>query len=146
MQNTAGAYPLVAGSAGNIFATNPLFVNQASPAGADGIYRTDDDGLQLVCSSPAINTGTNTGAPALDILGNAIVGTTKDMGAYEQQTDCANTIYSGTSACKSYTINDVSGTNWFDIYGDNGIIASIRPNQNLGNVTLTIGEDRKSVV
>ena len=140
MQNAASTYPLAAGSAGNIFEVNPLFVNQASPAGADGIYRTADDGLQLACGSPAINTGTNTDAPALDILGNAIVGTTKDMGAYEQQTDCANTIYSGTSTCKSYTIDNVSGTNWFDIYGDNGIIASIRPNQNLGNVTLTIGD------
>ena len=64
---------------------NPLFVNSADPDGADNIFMTADDGLALQCTSPCINTGTNTGAPALDILSNAMAGTVKDMGAYEVQ-------------------------------------------------------------
>jgi Right handed beta helix region/Secretion system C-terminal sorting domain len=72
-------------ASGNVFATNPLFANTADIDGADNIHRTADDGLRLNCNSPAANTGTNTGAPTLDILGNAIFATTKDMGAYEQQ-------------------------------------------------------------
>jgi len=71
------------GGTGNINA-DPLFVNAADPDGADNIHRTADDGLRLQACSPAINAGTNSGAPATDILGNARVGTT-DMGAYEFQ-------------------------------------------------------------
>ena len=66
--------------------TNPLFVNEANPAGADNVYGTSDDGLQLQVSSPAINVGSNTAAAgiATDITGAArIQGYVVDMGAYE---------------------------------------------------------------
>jgi hypothetical protein len=63
---------------------DPLFVNASSPAGADGIGRTSDDGLRLQNISPCINAGTATGAPATDILGNLRVGL-PDIGAYEYQ-------------------------------------------------------------
>jgi predicted outer membrane repeat protein len=68
---------------GNIDA-NPQFVNSADPGGADNLWRTTDDGLQLNTSSPAFNSGNNTGVSATDIVGSArITGGTVDMGAYE---------------------------------------------------------------
>ncbi|HAK78025.1 MAG TPA: hypothetical protein DCM71_14220, partial [Runella sp.] len=74
---------LGAGASGNIFNQDPLFVNAASPAGADSKHRTADDGLALQISSPGINAGTTgTGIPTTDITGAARVGN-PDMGAYE---------------------------------------------------------------
>ena len=69
---------------------NPLFVNAADIDGADNIFRTADDGLNLNPCSPAINAGTNAGVTT-DILGNARVSTT-DVGAYEYQDSTAPTI------------------------------------------------------
>ncbi len=74
-------YPSI-GTSNNIFAQNPLFVNTASPIGADNIWMTADDGLALQSTSPCVNTGTATGSPTTDILGNARSGL-PDMGAYE---------------------------------------------------------------
>ncbi len=71
----------------NIYATDPLFNNSSSLAGKDGIYGTNDDGLTLQNSSPAINAGNNYLVPAdvtTDISGNPrIQNSTVDMGAYE---------------------------------------------------------------
>ena len=72
---------------GNI-SLNPLFVNPASPAGPDGAFRTTDDGFKLNFTignrSPCIDSGSNVGAPATDILGNPrTINGTADMGAYE---------------------------------------------------------------
>jgi len=71
---------------GNNKNSDPLFID---PDGADNIVGTADDNLSLSICSPAINAGTNTGAPATDIVGNVrpFVGTvsTADMGAYEYQ-------------------------------------------------------------
>ena len=78
-------YGIGTGASGNIFATDPLFVDAADIDGADNIHRTTDDGLLLSTCSPAINVGTNTNAPTTDILGNAIYSSLKDMGAYELQ-------------------------------------------------------------
>jgi len=66
---------------GNIM-SDPLFVNAAHPAGADGIWRTADDGLRLQAGSPCIDAGLATGAPLTDILGYPRVGA-PDIGAYE---------------------------------------------------------------
>jgi len=63
---------------------NPMFLDIASGAGMDGIWMTNDDGLQLQNASPCIDVGDNTGVYATDILGNTrIYNTTVDMGAYE---------------------------------------------------------------
>ena len=85
-------------AAGNNISSDPLFVNAASPAGADGIFRTADDGLRIQSTSLCKDTGTNTGAPLLDILGVGIVNAIKDMGAYE-------------SNCAAITINPPSLVN-----------------------------------
>ncbi|MBP9186575.1 MAG: T9SS type A sorting domain-containing protein, partial [Bacteroidia bacterium] len=64
---------------------NPNFVNENDLDGADNIWGTADDGLQLQPNSPSINSGTNTGATATDLAGNTrIQNTTIDMGPYEK--------------------------------------------------------------
>lgn len=67
--------------------TSPLFFNTGSPAGADSVYGTLDDGLHLTAGSPAANTGNNAAVPGAitsDLAGQArIQNTTVDMGAYE---------------------------------------------------------------
>jgi predicted outer membrane repeat protein len=68
---------------GNIVA-DPQFVNATNPAGPDGLWRTSDDGLILLGSSPCINKGTDFGVLPTDILGNPRVGA-PDIGAYEYQ-------------------------------------------------------------
>ena len=68
---------------GNIDA-DPLFMDATNPAGADGLWRTTDDGLMLKVNSPCINAGTSTGAPIKDILDQLRNGA-PDLGAYEYQ-------------------------------------------------------------
>jgi parallel beta-helix repeat protein len=137
-----GPYDLGTAATGNIFAANPLFVNAADPDGADNIWRTADDGLRLAnCGSSALNTGFEGAAvPTLDILGNATVSR-KDIGAYENQTDCLNNIYADAPTCQTFSVQNVRGNAWFNIYGTNGILASINPNgANLGTVTVEISD------
>lgn len=64
---------------GNI---DPQLINIADPDGPDNIHRTFDDGIALRRTSPAINTGTNTGSSSTDILGNPTF-INKEIGAYE---------------------------------------------------------------
>ncbi|MCJ7498994.1 hypothetical protein MUP29_01955 [bacterium] len=75
--------------------TDPLFVNVSNLAGADGVWRTADDGLMLLSDSPCIDAANGDAAPDADILGNARyddpatfdIGTGDptyvDIGAYE---------------------------------------------------------------
>lgn len=96
--------------------TDPLFVNAANPIGADGIWATPDDGLQLQHCSPAANTGNNayhTVSMARDIAGNPrIIGSTIDIGAYETFT--IGIITGADSICAgnivTYTDTSLGGT------------------------------------
>jgi hypothetical protein len=75
---------------GNNIDTSPGFVMAADPDGPDNLFGTDDDGLRLMASSPAISHG-NSAAPDLvgvtiDFRGGPrVLGSAVDMGAYEQQ-------------------------------------------------------------
>ncbi len=69
---------------GSATATNPLFVNPANPIGADNIWRTADDGLQLQGASPAINAGASAGVLTYDDITNTPRIGNPDIGAYEQ--------------------------------------------------------------
>jgi Secretion system C-terminal sorting domain len=118
---------------------NPLFLNAANPIGADGIWRTADDGLSLQTTSPAIDAATNTGSPTLDLLGNSIYNLTKDMGAYENQQGLQ--VYNGSAVCQSVAVNNVSGNQWVYFRHLNGIVAAINPNGlNLGTVIADISD------
>jgi Secretion system C-terminal sorting domain len=66
----------------NIFAQNPLFVDENNPAGIDGIFRTFDDGLILSTCSPLIDKANPTTSTPFDILTNLPVDI-RDMGSYE---------------------------------------------------------------
>jgi hypothetical protein len=74
---------------GNNVDTSPVFVDAGDPDGADNTFGTDDDGLRLMSTSPAISAG-NSAAPdlvgvSIDFRGGPrIVGPAVDMGAYEQ--------------------------------------------------------------
>ncbi|GAA4398728.1 hypothetical protein GCM10023187_09620 [Nibrella viscosa] len=71
--------------------TDPLFVNAADPDGPDNRWMTADDGMAIQSTSPAINAGTPSGAPATDIRGFTRTGN-PDQGAYEYQA-CSNITY-----------------------------------------------------
>ncbi|MFT3979493.1 MAG: choice-of-anchor Q domain-containing protein [Ferruginibacter sp.] len=65
--------------------TNPVFYNEAAPAGADAVWMTADDGLQPFIISQCIESGTTgAGMPTTDILGIARSATAPTMGAYEK--------------------------------------------------------------
>ncbi len=91
---------------GNLFAQNPLFVNETDPDGADNIFMTADDGLALTVCSPAANVGNNTGVASTDITGSPrIFNTTVDLGAYELQSTAL------TSPARLYVNATATGTN-----------------------------------
>jgi hypothetical protein len=76
-------YGIGTAATGNLFATDPLFVDAADIDGADNIHRTADDGLRLQPSSPAINAGDPAvTTPTTDITGATRTGVF-DLGAYE---------------------------------------------------------------
>jgi len=73
---------------GNNIEDNPDFTASGNPIGPDNIGGTNDDGLQLGNTSPAINAGNNAAAALAGITKdyrgeNRILSTTVDMGAYE---------------------------------------------------------------
>jgi hypothetical protein len=125
---------------------NPYFVAPSVPKGADGSWFTADDGFQLGVCSAATDAGTNTATPAIDILNNAIYNTTKDIGAYERQTEsCA--VYSGAATCQTFTATNVTGNQWFKIVGTNGIVAALHPNgSDLGTITVEISDPTGAVM
>jgi len=77
--------------------TNPLFINETNPAGADRIPGTVDDGLRILNNSPVKDAGTNAYVPAgntTDITGrqrirNGVV----DCGAYEGAVYAQHVLY-----------------------------------------------------
>lgn len=94
-------------SGAGIIGGNPLFVNSGNPAGADGVFRTADDGLAVRCVSPVRNVGTGT-TPATDIVGSNRFGTI-DLGAYEYQgTGCPTRMYVDAGKADNAGV----GTSW----------------------------------
>ncbi|SOE21057.1 Putative Ig domain-containing protein [Spirosomataceae bacterium TFI 002] len=87
---TTASGGLVNGVNGNIVNDGSIdLFNFSDPNGADNIWLTADDGLRLNPTSSAVNSGTNTGILATDILGNTrpYNSGTADMGAYEYSQD-----------------------------------------------------------
>ena len=91
--------------------TDPLFVNPLDIDGDDNLFFTADDGFALRCSSPAINTGTNTGAPATDVLNLATIGT-KDMGAYEFNDILGNAFLATTTQSNATLVRQCENNGW----------------------------------
>ncbi len=104
---------------GNLIGVDPRLVDVTNPAGNDGVYFTNDDGLALCSCSPAINKGLNSAiaGTTIDIVSNPrIFNGVVDMGAYEFQSNAVTTN-------KSYYVNpsatgNNSGTSWTNAYKD----------------------------
>ena len=93
--------------------SDPSFFNTSSPAGADGIFGTYDDGLNLGFSSPYFDNGVS-GAPtpSADLAGRARpLGSGIDRGAYERPTPPI--IYVNASAGGTNT-----GGSWANAFTD----------------------------
>ena len=75
---------VVTGPATGNINLNPQFLSSLNAIGADSCWLTADDGFIPQSSSPLINAGTLTGAPASDIRDSLRTGN-PDMGAYEYQ-------------------------------------------------------------
>ncbi|MFT3679400.1 MAG: choice-of-anchor Q domain-containing protein [Ferruginibacter sp.] len=98
------AYSLIPGGyagTGNINST-PFFADSSDADGADNIFGTADDGLQLSAASPALNKGSNDSIPSAittDVLNAARIQQDQaDMGAYEGFTcPSYNTLYVNNS-------------------------------------------------
>ena len=73
--------------ANNFFGTDPLFANEASIPGPDGVLPGIDDGLILAYNSPVLDSGNAALLPpgiTLDLKGSPrTLGTGTDLGAYE---------------------------------------------------------------
>ena len=106
----------------NSLDTDPIFKNSANPLGNDGIWMTNDDGLQLACNSPAFNTGENNLNITEDILHvTRPKFTTNDMGAYESSDNISLPIIvltGNTTACNMAS-QTVSGGNTYSWSGGN---------------------------
>jgi hypothetical protein len=126
---------------------DPIFSNITDPDGADNQWFTSDDGLHLACGSPAFNSGTNTGVPAMDIRGTSRPQfTTADRGAYENTTELTKptvTITGTTTGCPSVTLTAITTPP----LGDGGLYAwsggstpSVATNtfSTSGNYTVTV--------
>ena len=92
--------------------SNPRFEYAARPAGNDGVFGTDDDGLHVIEDSPALDAGDDELiSESRDLTGaDRTQNGTVDIGAYEgAKTDQARTIYVDAAASGAG-----DGTSWAD--------------------------------
>ncbi|MDX2133526.1 MAG: right-handed parallel beta-helix repeat-containing protein [Saprospiraceae bacterium] len=139
VKQPSGVYP----GTGNLN-VDPLFVAPNDPDGPDDGLGTADDGLRLPACSPAVDMGTNTGAPVDDILGNARpFNAVTDMGAYESQDLCIPISVGGAihwstdpnQGVKDATVTitgDDTGSDMSDANGDYSVVLNTG-----GNITIT---------
>jgi Secretion system C-terminal sorting domain/Domain of unknown function (DUF2341) len=98
----------------NNSSVNPLFFNTANAKGADGIFKSKDDGLNVQIGSSAIDSGNNAAVPIAiltDITGAArIINTSVNKGAYEvfPCTPNANIIFDTICANATRVFNGVT--------------------------------------
>ena len=107
-----GVPHVISGAGTGNINVNPSFLSIGSGTGADAIWMTSDDGLQLSANtSPCYNSGDNIGVSAGDILNNnRIAFATVDMGAYEfSSTPLPITL---TSFFADLTFNNQVNLNW----------------------------------
>ena len=134
---SGSAYGLGTSSA-NIFGQDPLFVNAASVAGADGIYRTADDGLGVNVASPASATGiSGAGIPVTDILG-ASRGSVPTIGAYQAAGIVSRTdIYANIDSGSSYSVGPYTH-NATGVYTDILVNASVNGQDSIVTLHLNV--------
>jgi hypothetical protein len=122
----SGSYDLGATALGNLFAQNPLFLNEASPAGSDAVYGTADDGLQVLCTSPMLNAGLAGTGITNDIIAGVRNVTTPTIGAYEAaniSTGILASSYQSVTTIQTSTIFYGSCSNLIAALQSNGVLA-----------------------
>ena len=99
---------------GNKVGVDPQFLNINNLSGIDAIWGTDDDGLNIQNTSPAIDAGIASGAPASDVIGTLRPkGAGYDIGAYEFVTTPPPTITSFSPAvAKPGDLVTINGANY----------------------------------
>jgi hypothetical protein len=126
--NAAGFYNANIINAGNVKAEDPKFMSIANIVGADNIWGTSDDGLQISECSNARDFGLNTDVPvniASDITGaNRIYNNVVDMGAYEASTS-GNYVLASTNISQTVSVDGT--TQVYNNLSNCELIASITP-------------------
>ncbi len=131
-----------------IINASPQFVDSTNYLGSDGYWGTNDDGLQIVEGSPAINWGLNDSIPTditTDLIGNPrIIYNTADLGAYESPYNCTQVgiTTTQTTLCKGNTLtfkahSQFDGANamylWKVNGSSSGVVDSIFSSSSLNN-------------
>lgn len=139
---------------GNI-SSDPLFLTQSDPDGADNLYMTIDDGLRLTTDSPSLNPGSLSDAPDGDLIGAVRPhGGQDDHGCYEGEAprvQFALASSSGNEAVTTINLNVslsvASGQTVTVNYTVTGGTATVTSDYTIGNqITFTPGQTSKSVV
>lgn len=120
--NTGNAY---------LVGVDPQFKDIVNVAGADQLYFSIDDGLQLQSCSPAINAGINTvpGTVSVDLLQHPrVFNLLTDIGAYEYQAGNGDNILSvaNDSLVANRELTDQFG--WTHYYNDCSLLLSVKKN------------------
>ncbi len=131
-----------AGGTGNIVGQNPQF-ESTNVYGPNLVWPSDDDGLNLKASSPALNTGDNVAIiGSADIVGNQrIDGLQVDMGAYEVVLPLIINYISATEDCYqtgTATVDVSGGTQPYTYDWSNGGQNSTITNLAAGTYSVTI--------
>ena len=118
--------------AGNLN-VDPQFLNVANLIGADGVWGTADDGLQLKTGSPAVDAGSNADVVGNDDLtgrtrivdGNSDTTATVDMGAYERQTGSGSGPAAANPAAPTLAIDRASNADSAYSFDGNDTIETV---------------------
>jgi len=107
-----GGLPALLIDSGNNLYQIPLLVDSIHPKGFDQQWMTFDDGFALKSGSPAIKTGTASGAPALAITG-AARGSMPDRGAYQNSCTAVNFTQNIQQAACDSVVSPSRKYSWF---------------------------------
>ncbi len=81
-----------------------------------------------------------------DINKNLVLQSETQTGAYEVST-AGCPVFSGSAACQTFSVDGVSGNQWFNLYSGSGLVASINPNgSDLGTVSAQISNPGSAIL
>ncbi|TQE98899.1 MAG: T9SS type A sorting domain-containing protein, partial [Spiribacter salinus] len=134
----------------NTFADDPLFADAGDPAGDNGTFGTDDDGLRLQNGSPALDTGDNTPfesggvaeAVTTDLLGeDRIQNSTVSLGAYERGAAVARLALTATPGAEAHTLRlqNTGGAGVTSAEVDLGLSSGVSVTNNSGDGSVSDG-------
>ncbi len=139
MTGQTGAHVLSGATTGNITA-NPQFADIDDPMGPDGCWLTEDDGLRLLRTSPAVNAGDDSNVHTTDILGNDRVnGSAPDMGPYEN----FETLTAALTSENELLVYPNPAADWLMVRGKGSKLGEVKVFNSLGQL-MTVKTERGS--